>query len=281
VKTIRRVLAGSQLEVIPERGGLVSRLVLDGLEVLYLNPETVADTTRSVRGGIPVLFPLCGPLPGGQYTLGGETRTMPSHGFARNLPWQVLESEALDRLHLQLCASEATRGSYPFEFTFDLHLLLQPRSLRIEVQISNHSPQRMPFALGFHPYFLLQSRRASSLQLQAARVARNPAGDPHPAWVDVDIANPDLDDGYTGLGGVHAVLRDPLREAEVRLRAPNEFAEVVVWTQDNDSFVCVEPWTARGHAVAACVGVRWIEPSHTWSSWLEVERTDPAPTPAS
>ena len=40
-------------EVVPERGALVTALRVGTRDVLYLDPETLADPTKNVRGGIP------------------------------------------------------------------------------------------------------------------------------------------------------------------------------------------------------------------------------------
>ena len=55
--------SGDRLRIIPERGGLVSGWVCGGREVLYFDQDRYADPSKSIRGGIPVLFPICGNLP--------------------------------------------------------------------------------------------------------------------------------------------------------------------------------------------------------------------------
>ena len=46
-----------QLTLAPTRGGMATRLVLGGKDVFYLDEATLADVTKNVRGGNPVLFP--------------------------------------------------------------------------------------------------------------------------------------------------------------------------------------------------------------------------------
>ena len=55
--------SGDRLRIVPERGGLVSEWLCNGREVLYFDQERYADPAKSIRGGIPVLFPICGNLP--------------------------------------------------------------------------------------------------------------------------------------------------------------------------------------------------------------------------
>src|SRR5262245_48306902 len=74
-------------EVVPQRGGLVSRFCVGDEEILYMDPETLADRTKNVRGGIPVLFPVAGRLSGDRYTRDGRSFPMRQHGLARLAPW--------------------------------------------------------------------------------------------------------------------------------------------------------------------------------------------------
>ena len=80
---------GDQLQVVPERGGLLTSWVCNGQERLYFDSERFADPSKSVRGGIPVLFPICGNLPGNRLDLPQGSYTLAQHGFARDLPWQL------------------------------------------------------------------------------------------------------------------------------------------------------------------------------------------------
>ena len=50
--------SGDRLRVVPERGGLVTEWLCNGREVLYFDQERFADPAKSIRGGIPVLFPV-------------------------------------------------------------------------------------------------------------------------------------------------------------------------------------------------------------------------------
>lgn len=53
----------SRLEIVPEKGGIVTNWKIQGQNILYLDQERFKNPSLSVRGGIPVLFPICGNLP--------------------------------------------------------------------------------------------------------------------------------------------------------------------------------------------------------------------------
>jgi hypothetical protein len=106
---------GSRAELVPERGALVTRFTVEGEPILFLDESTLADPTKNVRGGIPVLFPSPGVLPGGAYTVDGREVTMRRHGFARDLPWEVRTQETR-RVVLALGHSEQTLREFPWRF---------------------------------------------------------------------------------------------------------------------------------------------------------------------
>ena len=50
------------IKFCPERGGVITNWVSDGNEILYFDKTRFMDKTKSIRGGIPILFPICGNL---------------------------------------------------------------------------------------------------------------------------------------------------------------------------------------------------------------------------
>src|SRR5687767_13591779 len=94
--------ARSSATIVPARGAIVSSFAIDDRELLYLDPATLADPSRNVRGGIPVLFPSPGKLDGDHYSRGGRSGEMKQHGFARDLAWSVVGAAAPERVVLLL-----------------------------------------------------------------------------------------------------------------------------------------------------------------------------------
>src|SRR5271170_3548910 len=97
---------GDRASLVPERGAIVTQLRLGGRERLYLDDATLTDSTKNVRGGIPLLFPSPGKLEGGRFTRGGKSGEMKQHGFARDLAWTVASAEAAQAV-LTLRSSDA------------------------------------------------------------------------------------------------------------------------------------------------------------------------------
>ena len=124
--------SGDLLRVVPERGGLVTGWRCKGKELIYLDLERFLDPAQSVRGGIPILFPICGGLPDNTLPLPQGNFPLGQHGFARQLPWQLTALEDGQGIALELKDSETTLTSYPFSFLLRLELRLVPGALEID-----------------------------------------------------------------------------------------------------------------------------------------------------
>src|SRR5262249_9580155 len=103
VETVGLEHGAASARLAPAPGGMVTRFSVGGEDVLFLDESTLADPKKNVRGGVPVLFPIGGPLSPDK--LPGATAPLSQHGFARNLPWRVASSGG-DRAVLVLEADE-------------------------------------------------------------------------------------------------------------------------------------------------------------------------------
>ena len=242
---------GDQLRVVPERGGLVTGWLCGGQERLYFDADRFADPVKSVRGGIPVLFPICGNLPENRLDLPQGCFTLPQHGFARDLPWQLEELCDGTGIRLVLESNPQTLAVFPFSFRLSLDYRLEPSALEILATVE-HGPDCsgvMPFSLGLHPYFAVSSLQAASLdglpercldhhQMALASTADQLAQ--LPEGVDL-LADPTADSVRLIDAGSGQVIR-------LELTAPLDLA--VVWTEPPRPMLCLEPWTApRGSLV--------------------------------
>lgn len=77
---------------------------------------------------------------------------MPQHGFARDLPFTVIERSG-DSVRLRLADSVETRVHYPYAFRLDITARVGPGRLAFEIEIENTDAVSLPYGLGFHPAF--------------------------------------------------------------------------------------------------------------------------------
>lgn len=100
----------------------------------------------------PILFPFVGRFTEEKYTLNGREYHMGIHGFARKLPYQVVEHEP-DRIVMELTDTEETFESYPYHFALRVCYRLKNNQIGIDYQVRNASDKMMYFGIGGHPGF--------------------------------------------------------------------------------------------------------------------------------
>jgi galactose mutarotase-like enzyme len=239
-----------RLRLAPGRGGLLRGWRCNGQELLYMDEARFNDPTLSVRGGMPVLFPICGGLSGNSLDLGdGRQARLSQHGFARDQPWTIRESADGSGVVLELSDTPATLEAWPYAFALALELSPETDALAMALVVSNRSPWPMPFSLGLHPYFAVSDLAGVRLEglpprcldqaamAQAATAERLAA---LPAGVDL-LLEPAGPVRLLDPAGRRAIVMEP--------QAPLDLA--VIWSDPPRPMVCLEPWSApRGALVS-------------------------------
>lgn len=244
-------LAQAHLEVVPERGGIITRWQVQGQDILYLDQERFTDPALTVRGGIPILFPICGNLPDNQYLWQGQPYSLKQHGFARDLPWTVVNQSTQDEasLTLELVSTEHTRQLYPFDFQLLFTYRLQGDRLVLQQRYINRSAQPMPFSAGFHPYFAVQDKRQLSLQIPSSEFQDQRTKTVHSFSGQFDFEQDEIDVAFRDLSSPVATVADSGRSQRLILSFSPEFSMLVFWTLKEKDFYCLEPWSAGRNAM--------------------------------
>jgi galactose mutarotase-like enzyme len=263
---------GSLVTLAPTRGGMVTRFSAGDAPVLFLDEATLLDPGKSVRGGVPVLFPIAGKLPGDRYAIAGRTFSMKQHGFARNLPWTVLDESTRDgaSVTLGLEANDATRAQYPFEFALRFTYRLRGEVLTVEQRFENRGDAPMPVHPGLHPYFAVPDSTKAGVRLDtdATRALDNRTGGEITVTLPIDLAGREVDLFLLDHRPRQTVLHRPGMPG-VRIGFGDEQTLLVVWTLPGRDFVCVEPWRTRPGALADGSAPQ-ISPGTSASSTLSI-----------
>lgn len=251
--------AKARVVLAPARGGMVTRFIVGDTSVLFLDADTLRDPTKNVRGGIPVLFPIAGRLTDDKYHHDGATYVMKQHGFARNMPWTIVDqgTEGGARLGLALEGNTITRAQYPFDFRLAITYVLSEGRLTLQVRVSNLGEHEMPLQPGLHPYFQLADRnkRAARVVTDATQAYDNRTGATVALREAIDLSADVVDlhilDHWPR---VVRLTRPEDRDLELALGVPDRI--LVVWTERGRDFVCVEPWSAPRNAFNDGMAVR-------------------------
>jgi len=253
----------SSIEIVPSRGGILTRWQFQGKDIFYLDSERFTDPNLSVRGGNPILFPICGNLPDNTYTYNEQRYTLKQHGFARELPWQIVEQSMGDRpsILLRLKSNPQTREVYPFDFELLFRYTLQEDLLATEQTIINHSDdQPMPFALGFHPYFWVQDKQKLEFEIPSEEFQDQHTKEVHPFEGSFDLERDELDLIFQTLSQNTATIIDHQQGTRLKLEFSHAYANLVFWTLKGKNFYCLEPWTAPRNAMNTGDRLLYLDP---------------------
>lgn len=255
--------------IAPERGAIVTSLQVEQQELLYLDQSTFDDPGKNVRGGIPVLFPICGPLDGSNYSWGGHSYGLKQHGFARSLVWNVLEHNSNHAL-LELVDTETTRAQYPFSFSYRLLYRLTEAGLRIEQSLANRSDQPIPVQFGFHPYFLVGEKEKLRFQLPVTSYDDNKS-DRKGDFTGFNFSRDEIDWAFPYPTGPTATFEDSSRGLIVTVSYGEEYQTLVFWTLRDAPFVCIEPWSSSRLAFPNGPDVHRIPAQGTLQTFVEIK----------
>jgi galactose mutarotase-like enzyme len=267
--------AHARVELSPSRGGMATRFRVGDRDLFYMDAATLADPTKNVRGGNPVLFPSPGKLDGDTWTYAGQSGRLDQHGFGRKLPWRVVATsndKNLATASFTLESSDATRALWPWEFAVTLTYSLAGTTLRIMQWVQNRSDDPMPFGIGFHPYFLVKDKRGARIPTAATRAFDNVAKQEVP-FAGFDLTQPEVDLHLIDHGSTEAALHfgEVDGGGKIILRGAPELSRWVVWTVAGKDYVCLEPWSCPANALNTGEGLLVLEMGEARVIALEVE----------
>ena len=228
------------------------------------------DRTKSIRGGIPILFPICGSLNISNSLFGQNYLQLPQHGIARDLQWQYSLNKKQKSLCLFFNDSEITRKYYPFDFEVRIEVTLKINFLEFQINIQNKTNAEMPINFGLHPYFNISDFKnleffdyPLSCQDQERNLLSN---------TFEELKN--IDNGIDLLmySSGKSSFRDNIFKREVTLNHPYPFDLCVIWSNPPRQMICLEPWTSPRNSLVDGLKKIVIPPnkSQKLDAWIQI-----------
>lgn len=260
----------------PSKGGMITGMTLNGEEFSWLRKPNFNLVERP-RCGVPVLFPSCGNPDGGVHHFNGKALPMETHGFADLLPWDVEEITG-EGVTLRLEPTPLTKFLYPFDFDLTVTYNLVGSTVIITTTVGNNGDTDMPFSLGFHPYFQASALENVDFDIKAETCSED-AKVPVPAPEKITLTRKEgADNSIRLMTGVESpmVFTDKGNGHKVTVGFDDAFGKGVLWQQDAESFVCMEPWNGwanslneEGKHEVLAPGEYW---TCTWSITMEFDK---------
>jgi len=220
IKVVRITHPKANADISLHGGHLLSFKPTGQKELLWLSEKAEFDTSKAIRGGIPICWPWFGHI------------STPSHGFARISQWHLVEHRETEHgviICLGLEENETTLPLWPFAFQARLYIEIS-ESLKVTLEVSNTDNKAWSFTGALHTYLNVADIRKSittgmgpkySDSLQAGKVCQ---GDTELQLTDT------VDRVYTQA------------ESAIEINDPENNRTIVIKNQGHNAAVIWNPW---------------------------------------
>lgn len=235
------------------------------IPVVWLSRDTKLAEGKSIRGGVPVCWPWFGAH--------ASDASLPAHGFARTVPWEIIETgteaNGATRLSLRLLASAKTRVQWPHEARLELKVIVG-ETLRMELSTENIGASDLVISEALHTYFRIGDIGSARVTgLSGCEFCDKVGGSSLKKQQGAISFSAETDRVYINTTG-ECVIEDALLNRKIRI-AKSGSLSTVVWTPWIDKagkmgdmgqpdgwreMVCVESANALDNWVKITAGAR-------------------------
>lgn len=237
-------------------------------DVIWLSEKAEFDTTKAIRGGIPVCWPWFGKA------------ATPSHGFARNSQWTLNEHRENNNgviISLMLEDSESTREMWPHKFKNELIFEIGTE-LKVHLTSTNVDDHSWSYAGALHTYFTVADINTVEITGMGKNFSDSTLGDKAAEGNNTLTFTQEVDRVYTSPQDIITINdKNNTRQIAVKNQGHNA---AVIWNPwqdlsismsdmaDNsfETMVCVES-TIYGQGIELAPGQ-----SHTLSTLISVKK---------
>ena len=233
-------------------------------------------------GQAPVLFPVIGQLINDKYFYNGKEYSMPKHGLARKLLFNVKECEGAKAV-FSLKSNAETLASYPFNFELLVTFELKGKTLVNTMKVINETDGEMYFSIGAHPGFncaigdIIEFEQPETLETERID-SENLIIDSKFPVIENSREIEITEDIFTK----DALILSGIKSKKLRIKGENEIEFTFgdcpflgIWAKPGAPYVCIEPWYGvnDGRDVKAHIsekrGIQHLSEDETFEfSWI-------------
>lgn len=266
-------IAGGLIVAEVNNGHAIASIALQGAHLMTFQPRGQEPVIwlskfakfaagKSIRGGVPICWPWFGPH---------ETdATLPGHGYARTVMWEVLKTEALPSgdtfISFGLLDSDATRSQWSTPSSVTIAMTIG-KSLHIELATHNSGKQAFVLGEALHTYFNISDVAKMTLRGLEGCDYLDKVGDPaRRTQKEGIVIESEVDRVYLD-SSADCLIEDRGLKRIIRIAKQGSLSTVVwnPWTEKADKMgdfgqeghrgmVCVESANAFGNTVSVAPG---------------------------
>lgn len=279
------------MTVAPEVGGRLKTLNLKKGDKLHelLWPVSIEDLKTNDWYKNTILFPYPNRLENGTYTFEGNSYSFPInepdknnqlHGMLYNEAFTVTE-ELIEGDTASLELSYAYDGSqdyYPFSFLFLVKYTYGPSGFTVDFHVTNTSKEKLPFGLGWHPYFQIDGNsidhyfiETPNLEVIELSERSIPTGTKLPYNQNpIDLKEIKLDHAFKISAPKNVYqLKDSKSGVTLLFTASEAFDFMQIFTPNMEA-VAIEPMTCNINALNNRDGLKTLESNESFRGKFEI-----------
>lgn len=240
--------------VICEQGAQVLSFIPAGKkDLLWLSPLAEFKLTKPVRGGIPVCLPWFG--------VNQRDKQKPSHGFARNVNWQLANIEDADDPQQGACTriefvleqfQQQPHSLFPYPFSARLTFLMS-NSLSVYLQLTNTGSESLPLTWALHSYHPVASITSTRVTgLDNCEYLDNTCGLARKQQSGDVVFNGELDRAYINAGNKQSIISASPDNTSIAIEASG-CSSAVVWNPGLEKAAAMQDMGAENYQKFVCV----------------------------
>lgn len=230
-----------------------------------------------------ILFPFANRINKGEYDYEGYHYSLPCnekspnnaiHGLVYDKPFILCEMEALENFaEIKIIFEEMNPiASYPFQFRMQLCYKLTKDKLSFKINITNLGSKKLPFTLGWHPYFRSINLSKSYIKFSSTKKIKcntnkiTVAIEEFNSEMPLCLNNKAFDDAFI-LDDSSIEFYTPQYDMTLTSSEKENFLQL--YTPDNTNAIAIEPMTGVSDSFNNKIGLKELSPGKSYEiEWL-------------
>jgi aldose 1-epimerase len=272
--------ANTYATIILEEGARLKDLTLAGKKIIA-NPDYAP---YSSHYGGAILFPFVNRIKAGQYQFQGNSYQLDindlehgnaHHGLVYNKAFKLraIKTDAeVKELKLEYRSTKDENSGFPFPYQIQLSYLFDKDGISLELSIKNMGKAHFPYAVGWHPYFLLEKGEVPELFMDVIAKAKIDEYGIATELEDFKVPKPfkidhlNFDDCYQLASNIF-YFRSKAYQIKFQTSYPKPFLQI--YTPSSGNLVALEPATGLSNSFNHKIGRKTLngfsKVQYSWS----------------
>lgn len=255
-------------EILPDYGGMLTRLNYHGKEIIFFDEEMLHQS-NVLAGGCPVLFPFPSRTQNDEYQIDNVIYSMPFHGLVKCSPFGV-DNITDNSVTLFITNNEASKkDNFPFDFKLNVTYRVCGDTATFSTTVHNCSDKPMPHYFGWHHYFTASDKTNFEIVTNMKKYINYIDGKQY-SNEKIDLTQIGDYVFWDKTGNTTEII-NPADGYKAIMSTDDSYEAMVICTLF-DGRITVEPWLGLPNSININKYVKWVAPhqSETYNVTIQL-----------